>query len=148
MVTMKRNLTDIESSEENPKKLRSELSSIENVSNEIFYEIFDYLDVICSSFRYKINVDYSTKKENFLNNYKQILHQIYSIFFIISKKTMNELLISFQIDCSFNNLQSIRIDDIDKNKLISLLIHLSELPFLYSLNIKTIDSIEHLNHIY
>ncbi|CAF3760278.1 unnamed protein product, partial [Adineta steineri] len=164
---MKRSLTFKELSEENPNKLRKgELNSIENLSNEIFYEIFDYLDgldiciafsnlnyrfqqlLICSSFRYKINFDFSTKREKFLNNYKQIQHQIYSVSFIIPKTSMNELLISFQIDCSFNNLQSIRIDNIGKDKLISLLIHLSELPCLHSLNIQTTDSIEDLNYIY
>ncbi|CAF1384257.1 unnamed protein product [Adineta steineri] len=157
---------DLKSSEEDLKKLRSELSSIENLSNEIFYEIFDYLDgldiciafsnlnyrfqqlIICSPFRYKINLGYSTKREKFLNNYKQIQHQIYSISFIIPKTSMNELLISFQIDCSFNNLQSIRIDNISKDKLISLLVYLSELPCLHSLNIQTTDSIEDLNYIY
>ncbi|CAF1314861.1 unnamed protein product [Adineta steineri] len=52
MVTMKRNLTFKESFEEDSKKLRSELGSIENLSNEIFYEIFDYLDGldICMAF--------------------------------------------------------------------------------------------------
>ncbi|CAF1140648.1 unnamed protein product [Adineta steineri] len=167
MATMKRSLTFKELSEENPKKLRKgELNSIENLSNEIFYEIFDYLDgldiciafsnlnyrfqqlLIFSSFRYKINLDFSTKRENFLNNYKQIQHQICSISFIISKKSMNKLLISFQIDRSFNNLQSIRIDNIPKDKLISLLVHLSELPCVHSLNIQTTDSIEDLSHIY
>ncbi|CAF1276540.1 unnamed protein product [Adineta steineri] len=166
MATIKRNLTFKESSEEDPKKSRNELGSIENLSNEIFYEIFDYLDgldiciafsnlnyrfqqlLIFSSFRYKINLDFSTKREKFLNNYKQIQHQTHSISFIISKKSMNKLLISFQIDRSFNNLQSIRIDNIPKDKLISLLIHLSELPCVHSLNIQTTDSIEDLSQIY
>jgi hypothetical protein len=181
MENMKRKLTFNESSEE--KKLRSKIisliisklfflnkgdsnemgSSIENLSNEIFYEIFDYLDgldiylafsnlnyrfeqlLTCSSIRYKINLYYSTTKELFLNNYKQIKHQIYSINFQLPKKSMNELL---TIDCSFNNLQSILIGDIQKEKLISLLIHLSDFPSLYSLDIKTTDSIEDLNHVY
>ncbi|CAF1177329.1 unnamed protein product [Adineta steineri] len=163
---MKRSLTFKGSSVEDPKKSRNELGSIENLSNEIFYDIFDYLDgldiciafsnlnyrfqqlLICSSFRYKINFDFSTKREKFLNNYKHIQHQICSISFIISKKSMNKLLISFQIDRSFNNLQSIRIDNIPKDKLISLLVHLSELPCLHALNIQTTDSIEDLNQIY
>ncbi|CAF1514393.1 unnamed protein product [Adineta steineri] len=131
MATIKRNLTFKELSEENPKKLRSELNSIENLSNEIF----DYLDGldICIAFS---NVNYRFQQliicssEEFLNNYKQIQHQIYSI------------------DCSFDNLQSIRIDNIPKDKLIVLPIHLSELPCLYPLNIQTTDSIEDLDHIY
>jgi hypothetical protein len=52
------------------------------------------------------------------------------------------------IDYSFNNLQSIRIDNIDKDKIIPLLIHLCELPCLYSLDIQTTDSIEDLISIY
>ncbi|CAF4455363.1 unnamed protein product, partial [Rotaria magnacalcarata] len=49
---MKRQLSFNQLSEENTKKLRNELldelrvSSIENLSNELFHEIFDYLDGI------------------------------------------------------------------------------------------------------
>jgi hypothetical protein len=139
------------------------VNSIENLSNEIFYEIFDYLDawdicrafsnlnyrfeqlITCSSVRYKINIYFSTTKDLFCHNYKEIKHQIYSIAFYLPKDSMNDLLI---IDYSFNNLQSILIEDIEKDKLISLLIHLSDLPCLYSLNIKTIDLIEDLTNIY
>ncbi len=81
----------------------------------------------------------------FLKNYKEIKHQIYSIDFQLLK---SDFLTLFTIDYSFNHLQAIAIEDIEKDKLISLLINLIDLPYLYSLNIKTIDLIEDLNNIY
>ena len=78
------------------------ITCIENLSNEFFYEIFDYLDgceiyeafsylnyrfqqlLNSSSLLFKIKYDYSTSEEIFLNNYEHIIvhnrHQIYSIY--------------------------------------------------------------------
>jgi len=140
--------------------------SIENLSNELFYEIFDYLDgldiylafsnlnyrfeqlVKSSSIRFKINLDHLTTKEIFLTNYNEIKHQICSIYFQLPKSYINQLLTLLTIDFSFNHLQSLLIEDIQEDKLISLLINLSDLPCLFSLNIKTIHLIEDLNNIY
>ncbi|CAF4388605.1 unnamed protein product, partial [Rotaria sordida] len=87
---MKRTLSFNPLSEENTKKLRSELlnelriSSIENLSNELFNEIFDYLDGIdiylafsnlnhrfqqlltSSSILYKIELIHISSKEIFM----------------------------------------------------------------------------------
>jgi len=101
--------------------------------------------VTCSSIRFKINIDHFIREEIFLKNYKEIKHQIYSIYFQLPE---SEFLTFFTIDYSFNHLQSIVIEDIGKDKLISLLINLIDLPYLYSLNIKTADLIEDLNNIY
>jgi hypothetical protein len=188
---MKRKLSFNQLSEENTKKLRSKIirlvtykrfflffyynigelldqliiSSIENLSNELFYEIFEYLDGIdiyqafsnlnyrfqqlltSSSILFKIDLDHITSKEIFMVNYKQIKHQIYSIYFQLPV-SINQLLTSFTIDSSFTHLQSLVIEDIQPDKLISFLINLNSLPQLFSLNIKIIHIIEDLNNIY
>ncbi|CAF1198987.1 unnamed protein product [Rotaria sordida] len=168
---MKRTLSFNQLSEENTKKLRNELldkliiSSIENLSNELFYEIFDYLDGIeiyqafsnlnyrfqqlltSSSILFKIDLNHITSKEIFMVNYKQIKHQIYSIYFQLPVN-INQLLTSFTIDSSFNRLESLVIEDIEPDKLISFLINLNSLPQLVSLNIRTMHIIEDLNNIY
>ncbi|CAF1320502.1 unnamed protein product [Rotaria sp. Silwood1] len=168
---MKRKLSFNQLSEENTKKLRNELldeliiSSIESLSNELFYEMFDYLDGIeiyqafsnlntrfqqlltSSSILFKIDLNHITSKEIFMINYKQIKHQIYSIYFQYPVN-INQLLISFTIDSSFNRLESLVIEDIQPDKLISFLINLNSLPQLFSLNIRTIHTIEDLNNIY
>jgi len=141
------------------------ISSIENLSNELFYEIFEYLDGIdiyeafsnlnyrfqqlltSSSILFKIDLDHITSKEIFMVNYKQIKHQIYSIYFQLPGD-INQLLTSFTIDSSFNHLQSLVIEHIEPDKLISFLINLNSLPQLFSLNIKTIHIIGDLNNIY
>ncbi|CAF3892652.1 unnamed protein product [Adineta steineri] len=164
MDNTKRKLTSIESSEENSKKSRNQLvNSLENLSNDLFYEIYDYLEgldicvafsnlnsrfqqlITCSTNQYKIILDYSTTKELFWNYSKKIKHQIYSISFQSPKSSINEF---FSIDYSFNNVQSIFIEDIEKDQLISLLTHLRDLSCLYLLNIKSSDLFEDLSQIY
>ncbi|CAF1509616.1 unnamed protein product [Rotaria sordida] len=168
---MKRTLSFNPLSEENTKKLRSELlnelriSSIENLSNELFNEIFDYLDGIdiylafsnlnhrfqqlltSSSILYKIELIHISSKEIFMLIYKQIKHQIYSINFQIPVH-INQLLTSFIIDSSFNHLQSLIIEDIQSDKLISFLNTLKSLPRLFSLDIRTMHVMGDLNNIY
>ncbi|CAF2104246.1 unnamed protein product [Rotaria magnacalcarata] len=124
---MKRQLSFNQLSEENTKKLRNELldelrvSSIENLSNELFHEIFDYLDGIdiyeafsninyrfqqlltSSPVLYKIELIYVSSTARFMFIYQQIKHQIYSINFQIPVH-INQLLTSFIIDSSFNRL--------------------------------------------
>ncbi|CAF1418301.1 unnamed protein product, partial [Rotaria sp. Silwood1] len=154
---MKRTLNFSQLSEENTKKLRNELldelriSSIENLSNELFHEIFDYLDGIdiylafsnlnhrfqqlltSSSILYKIELIHKSSKEIFMLIYEQNKHKIYSINFQIPVY-INQLLTSFIIDSSFNHLQSLVIEDIQPDKLISFLITLKSLPQLFLLD--------------
>ncbi|CAF4992107.1 unnamed protein product, partial [Rotaria sp. Silwood1] len=168
---MKRTLNFSQLSEENTKKLRNELldelriSSIENLSNELFHEIFDYLDGIdiylafsnlnhrfqqlltSSSILYKIELIHQSSKEIFMLIYEQNKHKIYSINFQIPVY-INQLLTSFIIDSSFNHLQSLVIEDIQPDKLISFLITLKSLPQLFLLDIRTMHVMGDLNNIY
>ncbi len=90
------------------KKFRSKLSinSIENLSNELFYEIFDYLDVYdifqaFSNLNYRFHqllhdspllfkIRYSSSNDVNTNIYNQIMqfnkHQILSINYLTLKK--------------------------------------------------------------
>ncbi|CAF2048724.1 unnamed protein product, partial [Rotaria magnacalcarata] len=165
---MKRQLSFNQLSEENTKKLRNELldelrvSSIENLSNELFHEIFDYLDGIdiyeafsninyrfqqlltSSPVLYKIELIYVSSTARFMFIYQQIKHQIYSINFQIPVH-INQLLTSFIIDSSFNRLQSLVIEDIQPDKILSFLIALKSLPRLFSLDIRTMHIMGNLN---
>ncbi|CAF1329204.1 unnamed protein product [Rotaria sordida] len=173
MNQIKRKLTLKKSSKKKTKKLRNELDqpiiSIENLSNEIFYEIFDYLNGIdiynafaglnhrfqqllySSSLRFKIELDYSTSEEIFMNTYKQVIlhhrHQIFS-FYSWASDHINKIILSCTIDSSFNCLESIILNDIDFNVLSLLLMKLADLPRLFSLSISTTDSLEELSNIY
>jgi hypothetical protein len=103
------------------------ITTIENLSNEFFYEIFEYLDgceifqafsnlncrfqqlINSSSVLLKINFDCSTTNELRMNIYKQLLnenkHQILS-FRMKSLRQNSEFLSSFSIDSSFDRLES------------------------------------------
>ncbi|CAF2867417.1 unnamed protein product [Rotaria sp. Silwood2] len=131
MNQIKRKLSFNQSSKEQTKKLRNKfdrkITSIENLSNEFFYEIFDYLDgceiyqtfsnlnhrfqqlLNSSSLRFKINFHHSTSIEIFMNNYKQIIllnkDQIFSIHLSLSTHN-NQIISSLNIDSSFNRLES------------------------------------------
>ncbi|CAF5133872.1 unnamed protein product, partial [Rotaria sp. Silwood1] len=118
------------------------ITSIENFSNEVFNEIFEYLDgceiykafsnlnyrfqqlLYSSSLLYKINLHRTTSNELYLNIYKQLLlnhkHQILA-FHIWSPLQKSEFFSSFSIDASFNRLESIVINELPSAILISLL---------------------------
>jgi hypothetical protein len=105
------------------------INSIENLSNELFYEIFDYLDgyhvyqafsnlnnhfqqFLNSSFLlFKIKYCCSKPEDVFMNNWKQMMcfnrQQIYSIDLWMSSSTHEFLSSSIIIDSSLNHLQSL-----------------------------------------
>ncbi|CAF1002696.1 unnamed protein product [Adineta steineri] len=137
------------------------ISLIENLSNEIFYEIFEYLDgseiyqafsnlnhrfqqlINCSSLLFKFNHDSLILD----NTYKQFLlnhkHQIISFYM-----PNNDFFSSFSIDSSFYQLQSLSIYEISSSVLISLLVNLSSLPRLVSLTIDAQDSLKDFTEVY
>ncbi|CAF5069635.1 unnamed protein product, partial [Rotaria sp. Silwood1] len=102
--------------------------SIEDLSNELFYEIFEYLDsgeiyqaffklnhrfqqlLNSSSLLLKIKLYYSESKETMMNNYKHIFlynkNQVLSIHLWLSTNN-NQIMSSFTIDLSFIRLESL-----------------------------------------
>ncbi|CAF1218903.1 unnamed protein product [Rotaria sordida] len=157
------------------KKFRNEVDQsitfIENLSNECFYEIFDYFDACeiyvafsnlnyrfqqllnSSSLLFKIKFNDSISEEIFRNNYEQILvhnrHQIYSI----NLWTMEDMFLTmtlFIINSSCDHLESVILFGIEPQILRRLLTHYTCLPRLYSLNIDTKSSctLKELTDIY
>ncbi|CAF5114504.1 unnamed protein product [Rotaria sp. Silwood1] len=145
------------------------ISSIEDLSNELFYEIFEYLDackiyyafsnlnyrfqklINSSSLLLKLILDDSKSKKIFMNNYQRILHfnkgQIFSIHLWTSENT-NQIISTFTIDSSFNCLESLVFYAIKSDVLVSFLPTLTYLPRLFSLTIETWSNIKDLDNIY
>jgi hypothetical protein len=133
------------------------INCIENLSNEIFYEIFDYLDgydiyqafsklnirlenlLINCSFFLKLKLSSETifdgRYEQFLKSSK---HRIISIDFE-SRSIVDTFTTLCTIDSSFNHLQSIILKEIFSFKLFVLLFYLKSLPDLSSLSICLMD---------
>ncbi|CAF1328554.1 unnamed protein product [Rotaria sordida] len=145
------------------------ISSIEHLSNEIFYEIFDYLDGIdiyeafsnlnshfqqlfnSSSLLLKIKLGSSTSDQIFMKNYQQILlhnkSQIFSINVWLPALN-NQFFTLFPIDLSFNHLKSLIIERLEPNIFNSFLTNLAYLSCLSSLTIKMRKRLKNLNGIY
>jgi hypothetical protein len=142
---------------------------LENLSNEFFYEIFDYFDgceiyhsfsnlnhrfqqlINSSSLLLKIHFGYSQSTEIFMDNYQQILclhkNQILSIH-LWTSTNVNQITSSFIFDSLFNCLESLIISSVETDVLISLLLKLTCLPRLFSLIIDTWPSHRDLTEIY
>jgi hypothetical protein len=140
-------------------------TTIENLSNEFFYEIFEYVDsyeifqsfsslnhrfeqlINSLSLSFKFNFHPSTSNDIYTNNFKQFLlnhkHQIVS--FHIPK---HDFFLSFSIDSSFHHLESLVIDQIPSAVLISILSNLSSLPCLGSLTIDVQYRFSDLTEVY
>jgi hypothetical protein len=138
------------------------ITCIENFSNEIFYEIFDYLDgceiydaflnlnhrfkqlINSSSLQLKVNFDLPSDRP-YENIYKHLLnfnqHQILSI----NLSTINDDIIIFttcSINSLFDRLESLTIHTMEPELVISLLVNLNSLPCLILLNITGWDPLE------
>ncbi|CAF3571303.1 unnamed protein product [Rotaria sp. Silwood1] len=144
------------------------ISCIEDLSNEIFYHIFDYLDgcqlydsfvnlntrfqnlLIYSSIPLKINID--SKHEIIIEHYcKNIINRnksrIISIH-LLTTIAVKQFFKLITINSLFNRLQSLVINGIVEYKLQLLLKQLSFLPQFYSLNIFLIGQLESFDNIY
>ncbi|CAF2877180.1 unnamed protein product [Rotaria sp. Silwood2] len=146
------------------------IASIENLTKELFYEIFDYLDgcdlyeafsnlndhfqqLISSSFTlFKIKYMRSRLEDVFLNNWKQIIcfhrQQIYSISLYMSSH-INEFFSSlFIINSSFNHLESLVLWEVKPVILMSIFVKLTSLPRLVSLTIDMFNILIDLTDTY
>ncbi|CAF4999908.1 unnamed protein product, partial [Rotaria sp. Silwood1] len=144
------------------------ITSIENLSTEIFYEIFDYLDgyeiyqafsnlnhhfqqiINSSSLLLKFKID-SPSDQSFMNIYKQLTlinkRQILSFNIELTYKS-SELFTSYFIDSSLDHLESLVLIEFETTILISLLMKLTYLPRLFSLTICMFDTWDELSEIY
>ncbi|CAF3997744.1 unnamed protein product [Adineta steineri] len=135
------------------------INSIEDFSNEIFYEIFDYLDgcdihrafsnlnyhfyqlLNSSLLLYKIKFNFISD-DLFINNYQHMKsinpHQIFSLN-LSSELYIDKFLLSFKIDASLDHLQSIYLRNIQPDTLLILLKNCIHLPRLISLDITSFD---------
>ncbi|CAF3308809.1 unnamed protein product [Rotaria sp. Silwood2] len=145
------------------------ITVIEDFSNEIFYEIFEYLDGFeiyktfsnlnhrfkqlfnHSSFLFNLDLFCSKLIDLNMNIYQQLLlnnkHQILSCRICLPIKKC-ELFSSLSIDSSFNHLESIVINVLSPTILITLLTSLSSLPRLFSLTIDTEWTSTDLSEVY
>ncbi|CAF1169773.1 unnamed protein product [Rotaria sordida] len=134
-------------------KKKKTISCIENLSNEIFYEIFDYLDgyniykafsnlnirfenlLINPLLPMKIEISSETKLDS---RYKQFLrsnkHHIISFDFD-SQSKFDQFMNLFTIDKLFPRLESFILNSISTYKLFILLFYLKSLSNLSSLSI-------------
>jgi hypothetical protein len=144
------------------------ITSIEHLSNECFYEVFDYLDgyfihkafsnlnhrfhqlLNSSSLLLKIQFR-SISDETLMNDYKQMVclyrHQIFSLDLSLSSQN-NDFFSSFSIDSSFDHLESLVLYEIQPIILTSLLTNLTRLPRLFSLTIEASDTLNELYDVY
>ncbi|CAF3170403.1 unnamed protein product [Rotaria sp. Silwood2] len=172
MNQFKRKLSSDELSEEKTKQFRNEvdqfITCFEDLSNELLYEIFDYLGgyglyeafsnlnsrfeqlLHSSSVLFKTHC-YLIKFDEIINIFKQFMfanrHQIFSLH--VNFITRNSYFFSsFLFDSSFDRLESINFEQIQSNTLIAVLSNLSSLPHLASLTIETSNIQEEINDIY
>ncbi|CAF4698595.1 unnamed protein product, partial [Rotaria sp. Silwood2] len=137
---------------------------LENLSNELFNEILDYLDG-CDIYNAFSNLNYRfqqflnsscilfkiqfhfTSDELFITNYKQMRflnkHQLLSLN-LSSKLHVDSFFSSIIIDSSFDRLESIILQGIKRDTLAVFLKQLICLPRLFSLNIKSSDTTKEL----
>ncbi|CAF4047970.1 unnamed protein product [Rotaria sordida] len=141
------------------------ITTIEDFSNELFFQIFDYLDgceiyygfmdlnkrfqqlLNSSLLLFKINFD----NKFFMNICKQIMtlnkHQIFSIN-SCKPLSMNRFFSSFSFDSSFKQLESLVLYESQSNILIPFLNNLSYLPRLFSLTLYLLEGLTNLVDIY
>lgn len=143
-------------------------NNFEHLSNEIIYEIFEFLDYfhaydafynlniryrnlfIRSSLPLKLNLSYTGKVT--FENYCQlvVMHNKHRIkaFCMSTRLCIDHFLMSFSIDSSFIRLEVLTLHRISSNKLIPLLKDLASLPRLFSLTITTEGQVQEPNIIH
>jgi hypothetical protein len=131
------------------------MNCIENLSNELFYEIFEYLDgcdiykafsnlnfrfqrlITCSSFLLKIKLR-SEAESAVGHDCKNVIipnrHRILSLY-VENESLIRDFFTHCMIDSSFSRLESVVLGSISSDQLIILLFYLKSLPRLFSLTI-------------
>ena len=144
----------------------SSISCFENLSNEIFYEIFDYLngcdiyqafenlnnrfqDLLNNkSFLIKINYSFEATFDSYHEEFLR-LHQDHILSLHSSNKYISNGLIRWcMMYSSWNHLQSLVLDQISSFKLLVLLFYCKSFPRLYSLKISLNDSPKSFTDVY
>jgi hypothetical protein len=136
---------------------RNTINCIENLSNELFFEFFDYLDG-CSLYEafsnlntrfhhllnhpsLQLKITLTSKSTPVWEHYsKQFIipnkHRIISFRFITDTIDRVPLLSWFPVDSTLNRLESLTLTDIKTDELGLLLVKLVSLPRLFSLTIR------------
>ncbi len=131
---------------------RGKISTLEDLSNEIFFKIFDYMDgcdilyafsnlnhrfeQLFKSLLIMLNIDPNNQssKTYLFDMWKQILHcnkgQIIRIYLTMSSLPIKEFFSSFSFDSSFNRLDTLYLDNFQSDLLIRFLKNLYHLPGL------------------
>ncbi len=139
----------------------------EDLPNELFYEIFDYLDgyQLYESFM-NLNTHFQKLllspciflRMNLYSKHDLVLEHAYENIInpnksrIISLRLANTLAMKYfwrliMIDSLFSRLQSLVINDVSEKKLLPLLIQCASLPRLYSLTISLVGKWNSFNNI-
>ncbi|CAF2030643.1 unnamed protein product [Rotaria magnacalcarata] len=141
---------------------------IEHLSNELFYEIFDYLDgrdlfyafsnlnlhfeslIMSSKFRLKLH-HCASHQELFDQDYQQIIipnkHRIISLHLWTPSQLLTNVVLH-PIDSSFSRLEALSLHGIKFKQVTSFLPCLTSLPSLSSLNICLNDVLSNSSTIY
>ncbi|CAF0958335.1 unnamed protein product [Adineta steineri] len=142
---------------------------MENLSNEIYYEIFDYLDgcdiyqsfsnlnhrfqqlLNSSSLLYKLKFHFETD-DLFMGKHQYIKYlnrnQILSLNLSSKIHYIDKFFSSFNINSLFYQLRSISLEKVKSETLVILLKDFIHLPSLTSLNIQSYDELLDLSQIY
>ena len=128
-------------------------TKIENFSNEIFFEIFDYLDGLdiltafsnlnsrleillhSPSLRYKIRYSFSQSADVFTQNRTQFVSHYSSQLYSLHLYYHAEFSSSLNLDSSFFRLRSVKLIATYSDVIAPLLDQLHQLPCLQSLNV-------------
>ena len=144
-------------------------STLEDLSNELIYDILDYLDgsegyeifsnqncrfnrlIICQSRRLMLNFSLISKL-TFERRCQEMISRQSNIDRIVSLRLSGELIINhflkfFSIN-TFHRLESLFLDQIESNKLEAVLTNISLLPRLFSLSIHVNSSFQDENNVY
>ncbi|UJR19435.1 hypothetical protein I4U23_022565 [Adineta vaga] len=148
---------------------KSRITLLENLSNDLFYEIFDYLDgynisqafsklnirfqhLITSStvlLKIKVNSKIQSEVDDLCQNVILPNRQHIISLYFENALFINDHFTKYILDSSFNHLESITLKKISLDRLIILLLYLNSLPRLFSLSIELNDtSIDNLTDVY